>query len=373
MNKTEIMKKILHSGLIFVGSILFLLAILLITLIINSSGKSRQFLGADGKKIPGSISEIETMNINGLKQRMIIRGRDSTKPILLYLHGGPGDPEYPFVSRFNSGIEDLFVVCYWDQRGAGLSYSKDIPPETMTLTQFIEDAGMVSDYLIKKFNRKKIYLLGHSWGTMLGAFTASKYPEYYYAFIAVGQVGDQVRSENISYNFVLSQAKELDDRKAINTLEKIGKPPYSDPAEAIRKMLIERKYVIRYGGAIKKGNFYREAIKPLLLCREYTFRDKINYMKGMKLTKNYLWDVIMKTNLFQAVPSQKIPVYILQGTSDYQTSYVVAKEYFDSLKAPFKKFYSFENSAHSPIFEEPEKFETVLKEILLEQQKDGSQ
>jgi pimeloyl-ACP methyl ester carboxylesterase len=367
------MKKILRTGLVIIGSFLILLTILLIILVALSPGKPRQFLGLDGNKIPGSISVMETMNINGLKQRMIIRGRDTTKPVLLYLHGGPGDPEYPFVSRFNSGIEDLFVVCYWDQRGAGLSYSKDIPPETMTLTQFVSDAGKISEYLIKRFDREKIFLLGHSWGSMLGSFTASKYPEYFYAFIAVGQVGDQVRSENISYNFVLSRAKELDDRKAIRALEKIGKPPYSDPDEAIRKMLIERKYVIKYGGAIKKGNFYQEAIKPLLLCSEYTFKDKINYLKGMSFTKHYLWDAIMKTNLFNAVPVQKIPVYILQGTSDYQTSYEIAKEYFESLQAPLKKFFSFENSAHSPIFEEPKKFEKILKEILLEQQMEGSQ
>ena len=91
----------------------------------------------------------------------------------------------------------------------------------------------------------------------------------------------------------------------------------------------------------------------------------------MKITKEYLWDVIMKTNLFKAVPSQKIPVYILQGIYDHQTSYSVAKEYYDSLQAPLKRFYTFGNSAHSPIFEEPEKFRTILKEILIEQKKDG--
>jgi pimeloyl-ACP methyl ester carboxylesterase len=368
------MKKLLITSL---NVIKFFIPLLLITFIIivlsESTGTSKPFLTRDGKKIPGSISIKETVNINGLNQKMIIRGRDSTKPVLLYLHGGPGDPEFPFVLKFNPRIEDLFVVCYWDQRGAGLSYSKNIPPETMTLSQFVDDAGKVSEYLIHKFKRKKIYLLGHSWGTMLGAFTANKFPEYYYAFIAVGQVGDQKRSEKISYDFVLSRARALKDRKAISKLEKLGPPPYSDPEEAIDKMLTERKYVIRYGGAVKEGNFYPAAVEPILFCKEYTLIEKINYLKGMKFTRNYLWDAIMKTNLFQAIPSQKIPVYIMQGTSDYETSFVIAKEYFDSLQAPVKRFYPFENSAHSPIFEEPEKFDRILQEILLEQKKDGSQ
>jgi pimeloyl-ACP methyl ester carboxylesterase len=366
------MKKILRFGLYFTGS-LILLYILPGLVPINNPGKPRPFLDQNGKIVPGSISVIITENINGLKQRMIIRGRDTTKPVLLYLHGGPGDPEFPFVQKFNPEIEDMFVVCYWDQRGAGLSFSKNIPSETMTLSQFVDDAGKVSEYLIQKFKRKKIYLLGHSWGTMLGAFTANKFPEYYYAFIAVGQVGDQKRAEKISYDFVLSRSREEKDKKAIKKLEKIGPPPYSDPAEAIDKMLAERKYVIRYGGAVKKGNFYPAAVKPILFCKEYTLIEKINYLKGMKFTRKYLWDTIMKTNLFQAIPSQKIPVYIMQGTSDYETSFVIAKEYFDSLQAPVKSFYPFENSAHSPIFEEPKKFNVILQEILSEEKRDGNQ
>src|SRR5664279_2062748 len=278
------MKKFLNTSLKVVKLLIPLLLLTLIIIVLSeSTGNSKPFLSQDGKKNPGSISLKETVFINGLYQKMIIRGRDTTKPVLLYLHGGPGDPEFPFVQKFNPEIEDMFVVCYWDQRGAGLSYSKNIPPETMTLSQFVDDAGKVSEYLIHKFKRKKIYLLGHSWGTMLGAFTANKFPEYYYAFIAIGQVGDQKRAEKISYDFVLSRSRELKDKKAIKKLEKIGPPPYSDPAEAIDKMLAERKYVIRYGGAVKNGNFYPAAVKPILFCKEYTLIEKINYLKGMKL------------------------------------------------------------------------------------------
>jgi pimeloyl-ACP methyl ester carboxylesterase len=361
------MKYVKRILLIVAGTILLLLFTLIIIILVNSPGKPTPFLDNYGNKVASSIAVTETVNINGLNQKIIIRGRDSTKPVLLYLHGGPGDPEFPFVHYFNPGIEDMFVVCYWDQRGAGLSYSKDIHPETMTLSQFVDDAGKVSEYLINRFDRKKIYLLGHSWGTMLGSFTANKYPDYYYAFIAVGQVGDQERSEKISYDFVLSKAKELKDKKAVRALEKIGSPPYSNPEEALKKMIVERKYVIRYGGAVKKGNFYPQAIKPLIFCREYNFTDKLNYLKGMTFTKKYLWDVIMKTNLFNTIPSQKIPIYILQGTSDYETTYVISKAYFDSLQAPVKKFFTFENSAHSPIFEESDKFNRILNEILSEQ------
>jgi pimeloyl-ACP methyl ester carboxylesterase len=361
------MKKALRIILFISGGILSLMILLLIIIVINSPGKVTQFLDKDGKKIPGSLSEIATIQINGLNQSMIIRGKDTTKPVMLYLHGGPGDPEFPFAHQFNPFMEEMFVVCYWDQRGAGLSYSKNVPPETMTLPQFVDDAGKVSEYLIQRFNCKKIYLLGHSWGTMLGAFTANKFPQYFHAFISIGQVGDQVRAEKISYDFVLARARELKDKKAIRSLELIGPPPYPDPEAAISKLAVERKYVIRYGGAVKNGDLYPTAIETMFYCKEYSFVDKINYLRGMEFSKRYLWDVIMKTNLFISIPEQHIPVYILQGTSDYETSYTVAREYFEELTAPVKKFYSFENSAHSPNFEEPEKFERIIKEILSEQ------
>lgn len=358
------MKKIL---IILAYSLVGLILSLSILLIIESPGKTKQFQTADGDLLAGSIAVIQTVNINGLDQTMIIRGSDTSKPVLLYLHGGPGDPEFPFVHRFNPAIENLFVVCYWDQRGAGLSYSKDIPHETMTLPQFVDDAGKVTEYLMEKFKRKKIYLLGHSWGTMLGSYTARKFPDYYYAFIAVGQVGNQENAEKQSYDFVLNKARELGDNRAVNALEKIGSPPYGNPEEELSKMITERKYVIKYGGAVKHGSFYPRAIITMALCNEYTLSEKVNYLRGMNFTKSFLWSVVMKTNLFETIPSQDIPVYILQGAYDYQTTYDVAKEYFDSLSAPLKKFYTFDNSAHSPIFEEPEKFEMILKEILAEQ------
>ena len=358
------MKKTLKIISYVFGTIFILFLTLFLFLILKSPGKARPFLNSKGETESGSIAVIERVPVNGLDQGLIIRGRDTTKPVMLYLHGGPGSPEFPFVRQFNSKIEDLFVVCYWDQRGSGLSYSPDIPPGSMTLSQFVEDAAEVSRYLIRKFKREKIYLMGHSWGTLLGSFTINKYPELYHAFISVGQVAQQERSEIISYNFVMTKAAELGDKKAIAALKTIGPPPYPNPDVALSNLMIERKYVSKYGGAVKKGNFYVTAIKALINCSEYTFKEKINYIKGMKFTLKYFWETVMDANLFLEIPAQKIPVYIMQGTSDYQTAYVVAKEYFDTLKAPVKEFVPFENSAHSPIFEEPLKFEEILKRIV---------
>jgi pimeloyl-ACP methyl ester carboxylesterase len=342
-----------------------LVLIFIIFLWIKSPGTTKAFIGKDGKQLPSSIAVIEKPVINGAAQVLIIRGEDTANPVLLYLHGGPGSPEWPFFNASGAYIENLFTVCYWEQRGAGKSYSEDIPDSTFTLNQFVEDAASVTRYLMKKFNKPKIYLMGHSWGTVLGSYTAKKYPEYYYAYLGIGQVGEQIRAEQISYDFVLQSAKDEKDEKAVSFLTKLGRPPYSSAEAWVKKMLQERQYVTRYGGDIKNGNFYTMVVKAMVNCREYTLKEKFNYLKANDHTLTLMISVVMDAHLFNDVAEQTIPVYIFQGTHDYQTAYPIAKEYFDSLKAPVKKFYTFDNSAHSPNFEEPKKFEEILRKDVL--------
>ena len=340
--------------------------ILFLTLFIYSPGKTKPFRDSKGNTIPRSLAVIKTLDINGIPQKMIIRSADTLNPVILYLHGGPGSPESPFLKYFGSKLEDYFTVCYWDQRGSGMSYSDQIPKESMTLEQFIDDAADVSKYLINRFGKEKIILMGHSWGTILGSYVSNRYPEFYSAYVAIGQVSDQLRAEQISYDYVIKTAREQQDEEAIRELESIGRPPYPVEENSIEKMLKERKYVTKYGGAIRNGNFYREATKAIFFFREYTLTDKINYFRGMGYTMEYLWPEVLKANLFTQIPAQQIPVYMFQGKYDYQTSYEVAREYFDSLRAPEKQFFSFENSAHSPNFEEPERFDSLVVSLTRE-------
>ncbi len=360
------MKKILKIFLYVLSGMIGLLLLLILLLFINSPGKTSPFRDGEGKVLPRSLAVIESLDINGVQQKMILRSADTLNPVLLYLHGGPGSPEYPYLKYFGTAMEDHFTVCYWDQRGSGMSYYENIPPETMTLEQFIEDAAAVSRYLITRFGQDKIYLMGHSWGTMLGSYTVNRYPTMYKAYFAIGQVVEQLRAEQISYDFVLENARENNDTKAIQEIETLGRPPYLPEEQSIDKVITERKYVTRYRGAIRSGNFYTKAMKAIFRYHEYTIADKINYFKGMGFSMEHLWPEVMQTNFFEQLPAQQVPVYMFQGKYDYQTSYAVAREYFDSLKAPEKRFFTFENSAHSPNFEEAARFDSILISLVRE-------
>lgn len=175
----------------------------------------------------GGIDSIENVRLGGLEQWIQIRGRDKSKPILLFLHGGPGFPNMPF-AHLNAELERHFVVVQWDQRGAGKSYSRSIPDESMRVAQFVGDAHELVQLLLARFGARRCYLVAHSWGSLLGAQLVAQYPELFVAYVGIGQAVDLPQTEQVLYQFALDFARRDDNQNAIADLERIGPPPHSD-------------------------------------------------------------------------------------------------------------------------------------------------
>lgn len=357
--KSKILKILLYS----IGGILLLFLALVGILFFKSPGKAQPIVDASGHVVEGSISTIEKIMLGGQEQYMIIRGVSSDNPVMLFLHGGPGSPEFPFMKNYNTDIENDFVMVYWEQRGAGKSYSKDIPVETMNLEQFISDTGELSEYLAKRFDQEKIYVMGHSWGSLLGILSAYKYPERFHAYFGIGQVAQQFQGEKISFEWVKEQARQQNDTDAIKVLSEMKFPDTTaSSSEWMNFLLNERKYVTEFGGAMRGMTGMWPMINILVNAEEYTFNDKINYMQGSLFSLTHLWSDVLGANLFVEIDSMQVPVYIFQGLYDYQTPYVVAKDFYDQLKAPEKELFTFTNSAHSPVMEEVDKFNSIVRE-----------
>jgi pimeloyl-ACP methyl ester carboxylesterase len=359
-------KRILRAGVFIIGGILTLVIGLLIALWIVSPGKADPITGPDGIPLEGSISVIEKVILGGLDQYLIIRGADSANPVMLFLHGGPGSPEFAFMKHFNPDIEKDFVMVYWEQRGAGKSYSKDIPVEGMNMQQFISDTKELSEYLIERFNQEKIYIMGHSWGSLLGILTAWKHPELFRAYFGIGQVAHQYRGELISYEWAKEQAHKNNNEKAIKSLDKLSFPDsLASSKEWIDFLMVERNYVNKFGGGTMRDfSGMWPLVKIVLKTKEYTFAEKINFMNASLFSLEHLWNEVIDLNLNNEIDSMQVPVYIFHGKHDFTTPYSVAKEFFNQLKAPHKKFFTFENSAHSPVFEEVNKFNAIIRSII---------
>ena len=360
----SVARKVGRIMLIFTISLFALLLVLVGILFALSPGKAEPFLGADGRPLPGSISEKAFVDINGLQQAMFIKSKNARNPVLLYLHGGM--PEYFLTQRYPTGLEDYFTVVWWEQRGSGISYRADIPPETMTLEQIISDTLEVTNYLRHRFGKEKIYLMGHSGGTFIGIQAAARAPELYYAYIGVAQMSYQLKSERLAYEYMLKQFKENGNGEMARKLEAAPVTMTDGTPDAYLALRDDAMHSLGIGTTHDMHSVITGIFLPSLTSRDYTLIEKVNMWRGKSRSGvSLLWDTILATDLSKQVPELDLPVYFFEGIYDYTCSYTEAKSYFEKLKAPVKGFYSFEQSAHSPLFEEPEKMGHILQEDVL--------
>ncbi len=309
----------------------------------------------DEKNISKEINIQEKIELGGAKQWIQIRGEDTTNPILLFLHGGPGFPEMPFAYIDSKELEKHFIVVNWDQRGCGKSYDKNLSMETITLEQILSDTKELVDYLKNRFNKEKIFLIGHSWGSILGMYSVYNHPNDFYAYVGMGQVVDSKKGEIIGYNYALNKAEEAKDSIAIDQLKKIGLPPYDN----YNSISIRARIVSKY-----KGNFAGEFSYPGLIrivnqSPDYNQEDKQTFMNAYIQVTNKLWSHVSAAD-FMWIKEIKIPVYFFLGKYDYATPSQLTEDFYEKLKAPYKEIVWFENSGHYPNLEEPEKYQDVL-------------
>ncbi len=317
------------------------------------------------------IDTLVKIEIGGVDQAMLIRGDDVDNPVLLRLHGGPGVPFFCLISnkeKFRE-LEKYYTVVYWEQRGTGKSFSRKIPVSSMNVEQFIQDTYEVVQYVKKELNKDKVYLWGHSWGSNIGAIFASRYPEELYAYIGTGQSVNTVMNENLCYSYALAKAKEYGNRKALRILGRIDTTDYE-----LHDALKVRKWVYTYGGVVHSNQNSRHAyvdlslVKDVMKTPQYSFRNKFNVITHPYFSGKTLWNDMEKINLFQQAPEIKVPVYFLEGRYDMLVSNVLAKQYFDMMKAPAgKQLIWFENSAHRPYSEEQDKFLDVMVNKVLKE------
>lgn len=325
-------------------------------------------VSAGARTATRAISEKVHVRINGIPQGMFIKSRDTRHPVMLFLHGGPGMPMYWLTQRYPTGLEDHFTVVWWEQRGAGLSYDPAVTPESMTVEQFVADALAVTTHLRERFDQDKIYLMGHSWGSYLGIQAVAAAPELFHAYVGVGQMSNQLESEQLAYSYALEFYENRGDQRMLRKLR--AAPPGNTIPLPRAYLALRDKYMHRAG--IGTTRDMRSVITglflPSLRSREYTLREKVNLWRGKLFSRSSavgLWDKMLATDLSHEFTELAVPAYFLHGRYDYTCSYVLAKEYLERLKAPVKGFYTFENSAHSPVFEEPEKTVKILLEDVM--------
>ena len=303
---------------------------------------------------PNGLQAIETIPIGGIKQVVSIRSQDLRNPVIIYFHGGPGFVEMPLDWWWDRGWDEYFTVVQWDQRNAGKTFTASgaNDPALLTPERYQQDAEELVQWARKRFGKRKVFVLGHSWGSMLGLKLAAAHPEWLYAYIGMGQMTNGRESEQRGWAWTLAQAKADKNEEAIRELESIAPYAAGDTPLPVDALMIQRKWLGHYGGAAWRrtgGDFEMAAFK---LAPEYSDEDVRNAFKGQPPVTQALLPKILTADL-STIQTLKVPLILLLGRHDINVSSDVAAEWYAKVKAPSKRLVWFERSGHHITREEP--------------------
>lgn len=325
------------------------------------SNNQKTEIGNPQRRPVQPVEEKSFIELGGEKQYVEITGSSDKNPVLLFIHGGPGWTQTPQLRYFNADLTEDFTLVAWEQRGTGKSFMENPAPKNVTLEQITADAHELTQKLKEKFGQRKIYLAGYSWGSIVGMNLVQKYADDYHAYIGIGQIVNIKRGMEISHEWLANQAKEKGDKETLKTLEKLKNPSKDFCDGDLGCFIKQYELVTKYGGAIYSKDAEKESETATTKYEDY---------------KNYDWNAAFEFSAgklekdmfaadFRGVKELKIPVYFFLGRHDWNVPSALTEQWSKDLIAPKKEIVWFENSAHSPMEEEPREFNRLLVEKLL--------
>lgn len=306
----------------------------------------------------------QKLRLGGIDQWISIRGRHRGNPILLFLHGGPGFTSIPASYYYMQGWDEYFTVVQWDQRGAGRTYQLNDPEQlrpTMSVERMAADAEELAAWLRKTYGRRRIVLMAHSWGTVLGLKLAQRHPDWFYAYVGMGQFIDFRRSEALGYQATLAAARADHNQTAVSELESMA--PFPDPEQPQRNLQNlgrERHWLEYYDGEAAQehdfdiGRFSPEQPPQALQAR----------LAGLDFSLQTLWPALSRVDLSD-IHHLGCPAVFLQGRRDLSTNSSLLGQWYQTLDAPSKRLVWFDDGTHQLYEQEPGKtLVTLVQEVL---------
>jgi pimeloyl-ACP methyl ester carboxylesterase len=288
------------------------------------------------------IDREEMVLVGGIKQYITIQGKDNSMPLLLFLHGGPGGSVMRYADNFTTKLQEHFVVIQWDQRETGRTRLENPSPVPLSYDVFKHDTRELIQLLLRQFQREKLYLAGHSWGTALGFHIASEYPALLYAYLPIGPMINQRESERIALGIMKEKALRTGNREEMEELATVR-----IPFETGKQLYYHRKWLLDLAGS-----------KRSLSQR---------YVEDWSATWLKVFNEASSENLIESLPAIGCPVYFFVGRNDYQTNSKITETYYLALQAPKKALFWFELSGHSIPSSEPGRLQDLIIERILPQ------
>ncbi len=339
------------------------LVVVFLGILVARPGSTPAITGADGHPLPGSVAEISRTSVGGHDLSMMIRGDDATNPVLLFLAGGPGGAEFGAMRGHGQALEQDFVVVTLDQRGTGSSYDQIEPTSTLTVHEAVNDVEGVTNHLRGRFGQDKVYLVGQSWGTILGVLAVQAHPELFHALVGVGQMVSPRATDLIFYQDTLSWASNTGNAALADELEAMGPPPWADYLNYSTVLSGYEQDVYPYDhSANAEGPGQMTENLPVA---EYGLLDTVNLARGLSDSFALMYPQLQQLDFRSDVPSLEVPVYLIEGRYEPRGRADLARQWFASLQAPTKQWIEFPTSGHRPLFEQPELFHQVMTQTVV--------
>lgn len=315
---------------------------------------------------PEGIDTLFPITVGDNRQWVSIRGLNRANPVLVFIHGGPASPTMPNSWGFQKPWEDFFTVVQWDQRGTGKSLAgidTARAGQAWTVDDIVGDAVVVIDSVRHLLGKRKVVVLGHSWGSIVGMTLAARRPDLLHAYIGVGQVMAWSQ-ERYLYQRAMALAKAHHLDSAVADLERVAPYPRPDGQAHLEGTMLVRTVANRF-----HGGWYGQPSLAIVgemsaLSPAYTDADVAMEGAGSSFAGGRLFGALLTVDLRQ-YKRIAVPVFVMQGRYDLYTPYAVARDWVATLHAPTKKFITFERSAHYPFLAEPGRFlMTLVQEVL---------
>lgn len=319
---------------------------------LETSNKARN----DRDATSATVNEQSFVELGGEKQYVEITGTTVDKPVLLFLHGGPGWPQTPHLRYFNADLTESMTLVAWEQRGCGKSFMNNPEAQNMSLDRIVEDGHELTQWLKEKFRKDKICLAGFSWGSIVGLKLIENYPDDYVAYFGIAQVLNIRQSLDLSRKWIAEQARAKGDKAALLVLDQLEKGDTALCKGELNCLLKQHELLNKYGGAI----FNKEAVAEIQKAESH-YEDYKNYdwLAAFKYSADHLEKDLFATDLTR-IQTVKIPVYFLLGRHDWNLPFAITEEFVKKLNAPHTEIIWFEQSGHEPLEEEAEKFNKTI-------------
>ena len=338
-------------------------AVTLLVVALARPASTAEIIGADGDVRPGSIAELSTVPIGGIDQSIMLRGASVDSPVLLFLEGGPGGTAVGSMRIAGEPLEKSFVVATWDQRGTGRSASALEDAENITLEQSIRDTIEVTEYLRARFDERRIYLVGSSWGSTLGVLAVQRRPDLFAAYVGTGQMVDQAETDRRMYAESVTYAQQEGKVAFAEQLAAIGPPPYDNMLD----------YPVAISSNPEWHDFERapdhssRSSYPMnLLVPEFSLTEQVRSASALVDTFATLYPQLQGIDFRSDVDHLDVPVYVALGVHEATGRSSLVKEWFPTLAAPSKTLVTFEKSGHVPHLDEPGRFAAWMTQVLQE-------